>query len=112
MSAPSPAPELPSESDNRRTNERSHCFLEVAISNDQTSFRPATVLDLSPGGVKLLADPPPSPGEELRLTFLALDGRLFQMKATAVHYTEHGETWAVGCQFARELDAREIEALI
>jgi hypothetical protein len=112
MSLPSPVPEPPSESQDRRIGERTQCFLEVAVSSEQSSFLPATVLDLSTGGVKLLADPPPAPGETLRLTFLAADGRLFQMVATVVHYIEHGTTWAVGCRFGRELDEREIEALL
>jgi hypothetical protein len=112
VTQPNPASDLPIESDNRRTSDRTQCFLEVAISNDQSTFQPATVLDLSPGGVKLLADPPPAPGEEVRLTFLALDGRLFQMAATVVHYAEHGKGWAVGCRFGRELDEKEITALL
>jgi hypothetical protein len=112
VSQPSPAPEQPSQSENRRAAERTQCFFEVAISHDRSAFRPATVLELSAGGVRLLADPPPAPGEKLLLTFLAGDGRLFQMSATVIHYTEHDKAWAVGCQFARELDEKELTALL
>src|SRR5947209_5925486 len=99
MTDPTPDPQLIAEADNRRAAARAECFLEVAVSGERTAFLAATVLDLSPGGVKLLVDPAPAPGDELRLTFLASEGRLFQIPITVVHYVEHGETWAVGCRF-------------
>jgi hypothetical protein len=103
---PPPAP------DDRRTADRTECFLEVAVTHERKAFLAATVLDLSAGGVKLLVDPPPAPGDELRLTFLTSAGRLFQMPATVVHYIEHGDVYAVGCRFARELDDKEVAALL
>jgi hypothetical protein len=105
-------PETSTTTDNRRAAERTPCLLEVAIAHATKGFVAATVLDLSSTGVKLLVDPPPAPGDELRLTFLALDGRLFQLPATAINYVEHGKSWAVGCRFSRELDEREMEALL
>jgi c-di-GMP-binding flagellar brake protein YcgR len=111
MSEPTPHPKSADTTDDRRTAERAECFLEVAIADRQNAFLAATVLDLSAGGVKLMVNPSPAPGDELRLTFLTVDGRLFQIPATVVHYVEHGANWAVGCRFARELDEREMEAL-
>jgi c-di-GMP-binding flagellar brake protein YcgR len=111
MTEPAPRPKSASETDDRRTAERAECFLEVAIADEQNTFLAATVLDLSGGGVKLMVNPPPAPGDELRLTFLTVDGRLFQIPATVVHYVEHGASWAVGCRFARELEERELESL-
>jgi hypothetical protein len=106
MIEPTPHHTSASDTDNRRTAERAECFLEVAISDKQNAFLAATVLDLSPGGVKLMVNPPPAPGEKLRLTFMTGDGRLFQIPATVVHYIEHGANYAVGCRFARDLDER------
>lgn len=111
MTQPEPHDKSAGNTDDRRTAERADCILEVAIADKQNTFLAATVLDLSVGGVKLLVNPPPAPGEELRLTFLTLDGRLFQIPATVVHYVEHGATYAVGCRFARDLDESEIDAL-
>ena len=111
MTEPIPAPRQLGEIDNRRKEPRAQCFLEVAIANSQKAFVPAIVLDISVGGLKLIADPPPAPGDVLRLTFMLEDGRLFQMRATVVHYVEHGDSWAVGCRFARELEEKELEAL-
>jgi hypothetical protein len=108
MSAPTPEP---TQTD-VRTTERHECFLEVALGDNKKVFRPASVLDLSAGGIKLLAEPPPAPGDTLNLTFLTDDGRLFQILATVVHYVEHGKTWAVGCRFARELDEKELVAIL
>jgi hypothetical protein len=112
MTAPSPASEPPGESEERRAWDRTQCLLEVAVSKEQGSFKAATVLDLSRGGIKLLVDPPPAPGDKIRLTFLEQNGRLFQMVATAVYYIEHGNTWAVGCKFARELTEQELTTLL
>lgn len=112
MTEPEPASALTNESDNRRSADRAQCTIEVAISSVEAVFQPATVLDLSRGGVKLLADPPPAPGDEVKLTFLASDGRLFQMSATVLHYTEYGTGWAVGCKFVRELSDKELSILI
>jgi hypothetical protein len=112
MSEPLIARDQATEVDDRRTATRTQCVLEVAIANAERGFLAATVLDISSGGVKLLVDPPPAPGDVLRLTFLAADGRLFQLKATAVHYIEHGATWSVGCRFERELNEKEIAALL
>jgi PilZ domain-containing protein len=111
MTEPIPAPKVLGEIDSRRKEQRAECYLEVAISNAQRAFLPAIVLDLSVGGLKLLVDPPPAPRDVLRLTFMIENGRLFQMKATVIHYIEHGDNWAVGCQFARELEEKELEAL-
>jgi hypothetical protein len=112
MSEPNLADEKPDTDENRRTAHRTQCYLEAAIADDEQPFVAATVLDLSAGGVKLLSQPPPAPGDELRLTFMANDGRLFQMEATVVHYIEHGSGWAVGCRFARQLNEQELEALL
>jgi hypothetical protein len=99
-------------SDDRRTADRTECFLEVAIADERRAFLAAKVLDLSGGGVKLLVDPPPAPGDELRLTFLTSSGQLFQVTATVIHYVEHGETYAVGCRFNNELEESEVAALL
>jgi c-di-GMP-binding flagellar brake protein YcgR len=108
---PKPIADL-TDNETRRSSDRRPCTVEVALASEATTFRPATVLDLSAGGVKLLADPPPAPGEEIVLTFLTDDGRLFQIPATVVHYHEYGNAWAVGCRFARDLDEKDVEALM
>jgi hypothetical protein len=112
MSESDYGPEPSTTDDNRRTADRTPCLLEVAISHATKGFLGAKVLDISSTGVKLLVDPPPAPGDHLRLTFLAVDGRLFQLPATAVHYVEHGKSFVVGCRFSRDLDERELEALL
>jgi PilZ domain len=111
MSESPTAPDPSTATDNRRGAERKTCLLEAAISNER-GFLAATVLDISATGVRLVVNPSPAPGDELRLTFLAADGRLFQLLATVVHYTEYGDRWAVGCRFTRELNEREMAALL
>jgi PilZ domain len=108
MTEPAPTPDNSTLADNRRSAERRECLIEAAIVDARRAFLPAKVLDLSAGGVKLLVEPPPAPGETVQLTFLAHDGRLFQIAATVVHYVEHGKTWALGCRFARELSDDEL----
>jgi hypothetical protein len=98
--------------DNRRLAERLQCSLEVAVADRSRAFLPATVLDLSVRGVRLLVDPAPAPGDVINLTFLSRNGRLFQIRATVVHYVEHEQMWAVGCQFARNLADDEVAALL
>ncbi len=111
MTAHEHAPEESITADNRRTAERHECLLEAAVRDARRAFVPAQVLDLSAGGVKLLVDPPPAPGDDLQLTFLQHDGRMFQIGATVVHYVDHAATWAVGCRFARELTSDELAAI-
>ncbi len=111
MTHPQPAPPHTREAD-RRAAARTECFLEIAVSGAGTAFLEARVLDLSAGGVKLQVDPAPAPGDEVRLTFLTHEGQLFRIPATALHYVEEGEAWAVGCRFARELDEKEMAALL
>src|SRR5262249_4432702 len=104
-------PDPSTATDNRRTAERRGCVIEIAVADHDRAFVPATVLDFSTGGVKLLVNPPPAPGEHLHLTFLSEGGRLFQIGATVVHYVEHGDTWALGCRFDRVLDENELAKL-
>jgi hypothetical protein len=112
MSNPAPQRRTATATDDRRSSDRTTCVLEAAVSDAERAFVAATVLDLSACGVKLLVQPAPRPGEELRLTFLTADGRLFQVMATVVHYIEHGPKFAVGCRFARELEEAELDALL
>jgi hypothetical protein len=114
MANTDPSTSVPERSGNpeeRRTSERTQCFLEVAIVDARSDFVAARAIDISTGGVRLLVDPSPAPGEELCLTFSVKDGRLFQIPATVVHYLDQGGTWAVGCRFARDLTPEEFEAL-
>ena len=66
MSESPTTPEPSTTADNRRAAERTPCLLEVAIAHETRGFLAATVLDISATGVKLLIDPPPAPGDELR----------------------------------------------
>lgn len=99
--------------DDRRLSCRVECLLEVAVLDAGRSFVPAKVLDLSAGGVRLVLDPPPAPGEELRLTFLAGNSLLFRVAAVVVRVEEYcSGCWAAGCQFPRPLTEKEMAALL
>lgn len=75
---------------------------------------PAKVIDLSPTGVGLRVDQPLEPGTLLNMDLCAADGHLVRsILACVVHINgQVGTEWNLGCNFIRELDVADMEALV
>lgn len=75
---------------------------------------PAQVIDLSPTGVGLRVSQAVDAGTLLNVDLCAADGRLVRsILACVVHVNGHaGADWSLGCNFIRELEAADMEALV
>jgi hypothetical protein len=100
-----------------RAAQRCTCSLQVPyrpVNLHDAGFGLASVLDISRGGVRLLADEPIDPGEFVALLFT----RLSPMFAgptlmRVVHRTRLGTaTWQLGGAWVGELPAQQMQALL
>jgi hypothetical protein len=95
---------------------RFSCDLKASytpVIHSQAERVPAQVLNVSPTGIGLFVDHEVETGTLLELRIFGPDGlRSLTMLACVVHVTAQDQRWALGCNFIRELNARDFEALL
>jgi hypothetical protein len=104
-----PAPDL-------RASERVPCSVRAAfelLGDEAPNRHPARVLNISLGGIGLVADRPIAAGALLNLELHSADGRAERtLLACVVHVSSRSSgEWVLGCSFIRELSEADLAAL-
>jgi hypothetical protein len=99
-----------------RASERMPCNVRAAfelVGDEPPDRHPARVLNLSLGGIGLLAERPVAAGALLNLELHGTDGPAHRtLLACVVHVSSRTDTeWVLGCSFIRELSEADLEAL-
>jgi serine/threonine protein kinase len=113
-------PAGPEEAD-RRTAARYGCVLATAFAiqdslhddTDSVESWPATVQDVSPGGLSMVLSRRFEPGTRLTVRLrCGPEAAPASVEARVVHVREHGAgQWQLGCRFARQLTEEELRGL-
>lgn len=105
------------QADDQRTWRRFECNLKARfqrIGAVESETQEASLLNISPSGVGLLTNSQIDAGSLLNLDLVGkLDTPLRTILACVVHVTQRSEgQWALGCNFIRELNEEDFQALI
>ncbi len=101
----------------QRIWQRFPCNLEAtiqAISPEDANPVPAQVLNVSARGIGLLVKQPTTTGALINVALQGGAGKGQRtILACVVHITSHDEgVWALGCNFIRELEEEDLQALV
>ncbi len=100
-----------------RASERLPCNVRAAfelLGEEPPACSPARVLNVSLGGIGLVADRPITAGSLLNLQLQRADGQAgCSLLACVVHVSNRtGNEWVLGCSFIRELSDADLAALL
>jgi len=84
------------------------------VASGETDFLEARVLNLSATGIGLEIDYPLEAGSLLNVDLLGKNGQPMRTILSCVVHVTHraGGSWAVGCNFIRELDEDDLQSLL
>jgi hypothetical protein len=85
-----------------------------AIGARRGEYWPATIADVSPGGMRLLAPRRFEPGTPVLVELAATEQGLVRSLLARVVYAKpvNAQHWVLGCAFAQKLSNDEVQALL